>query len=515
MSGPSRRVGVMSDADALLWTIGSDPVLRSPIVAVLRLDREPSWEEVRRRVGRLTEIEPRLRARPVPPRFGHGNPAWMVEDQLDLGRHLRRVDAPPPGTVREVLDLAQVMGTAPFDPAFPLWEALLVGGLEDGAAALIVKVHHSVVDGIAGMALLIHLLDRARHPGAGEGPLHGPSEGPVHGPSEGPVSGTAVRAVTGDREPAVDGTGADGTGADGTGADGTAPTPGSPSNSRSLGGLPGDVVALAGSAVAHGLGLAQEVVRSTGHAALHPLASVETVAEHAGSLARLLAPAPTPLSPLLRGRGADRWFGLIDLDAEGLHRAARSYDSTVSEIFVGAVLGGMRQYHHAHGSTVGHLRALVPISIRTESDPAGGNRFVPARFVLAADIADPRDRMRHVAEALGAWKHNPALGETGAVTGLLNRLPPRLATLAFGSMLKGGDFVATSVPGAPFETFLAGARVTGVTAFAPTSGAAVNVALTTPASGACVGVAVDRRAVPDGELLVDCLRRGFEELGVR
>jgi len=206
--------------------------------------------------------------------------------------------------------------------------------------------------------------------------------------------------------------------------------------------------------------------------------------------------------------------GLIDLDADELHRAARSFDSTVSEVFVGALLGGMRRYHHAHGSVVGHLRALVPISIRTEGDPAGGNRFVPARFVLAADIVDPLDRMRHVAEAMGAWTHNPALTETGAVTGLLNRLPPRLATLAFGSMLKGGDFVATSVPGAPFETFLAGARVTGVTAFAPTSGAAVNVALTTPASGACVGVAVDRRAVPDGEVLVDCLRQGFEEVGV-
>jgi len=98
------------------------------------------------------------------------------------------------------------------------------------------------------------------------------------------------------------------------------------------------------------------------------------------------------------------------------------------------------------------------------------------------------------------------------VTSLLSRLPATLTTLAFGSMLKGGDFVATDVPGAPFDTYLAGAHVVGLYAFAPPSGAAVNVALVTSAGNECIGVNLDTIAVADCDTMVECIRAGFEEV---
>ena len=67
MSTRSTLVGEMSDSDAVLWTIGRDPVLRSPILAVMLLDEEPDWEMGLARVEKLTVIEPRLRARAVAP----------------------------------------------------------------------------------------------------------------------------------------------------------------------------------------------------------------------------------------------------------------------------------------------------------------------------------------------------------------------------------------------------------------------------------------------------------------
>jgi hypothetical protein len=81
---------------------------------------------------------------------------------------------------------------------------------------------------------------------------------------------------------------------------------------------------------------------------------------------------------------------------------------------------------------------------------------------------------------LGEWKHDPALGMTDALSGLLNRLPPAPTTLAFGSMLKGRDFVATSMPGPPFESYVAGGRVIGLHAFAPTSGRSPRVRVPNP-----------------------------------
>ena len=113
---------------------------------------------------------------------------------------------------------------------------------------------------------------------------------------------------------------------------------------------------------------------------------------------------------------------------------------------------------------------------------------------------------------LGEWKHDPALGMTDALSGLLKRLPRASTTLAFGSMLKGRDFVATSMPGPPFESYVAGARVIGLHAFAPTSGVAANAALLTSAGREHIGISIDTSALADGHVLVDCVRADFEEI---
>jgi diacylglycerol O-acyltransferase / wax synthase len=46
-----------------------------------------------------------------------------------------------------------------LDPARPLWEAWLLPGLPERQVGLFLRVHHSLVDGVAGMAALAALLD--------------------------------------------------------------------------------------------------------------------------------------------------------------------------------------------------------------------------------------------------------------------------------------------------------------------------------------------------------------------
>ena len=58
--------------------------------------------------------------------------------------------------------MAQIMATTGFDSELPAWEAVVVEGVDGGRAALIVKVHHALVDGVGGLAVLMHLLDRDR-----------------------------------------------------------------------------------------------------------------------------------------------------------------------------------------------------------------------------------------------------------------------------------------------------------------------------------------------------------------
>ena len=94
----------------------------------------------------------------------------------------------------------------------------------------------------------------------------------------------------------------------------------------------------------------------------------------------------------------------------------------------------------------------------------------------------------------------------------LDKVPDPVVTAMWGSMLKGVDFCITNVPGPTFETYLAGARVDRMYAFAPPSGAAVNVSLVTSADRVCIGIVVDSVAVPDSPRLATCLADGFEEV---
>ena len=67
-----RVAETMSGSDALLWTVGRDPVLRPTVVAVMALDRAPHWADVQDRVAALVDIVPRLRSRAKSRPLGRG-----------------------------------------------------------------------------------------------------------------------------------------------------------------------------------------------------------------------------------------------------------------------------------------------------------------------------------------------------------------------------------------------------------------------------------------------------------
>jgi len=87
-----------------------------------------------------------------------------------------------------------------------------------------------------------------------------------------------------------------------------------------------------------------------------------------------------------------------------------------------------------------------------------------------------------------------------------------VVSAVMGSMLKGIDTVITNVPGLPSGCYLAGSEIVREYAMAPTSGAAVNVALVSVGETACIGVSVDLGAVPDDDVLLEKLVDGFRSI---
>ncbi len=85
MSEPMRFENRMSDADALMWTIEKDPLLRSTITSVAVLDQSPDRDRLVESVDRATRLVPRLRQRVVSNPMSIAPPRWEFDPNFDIG----------------------------------------------------------------------------------------------------------------------------------------------------------------------------------------------------------------------------------------------------------------------------------------------------------------------------------------------------------------------------------------------------------------------------------------------
>ena len=446
----------MGEVDALMWAMEADPVLRSTVIALALLDGPPDRERLTARVRRSVEEIPRLHQVAVE-HFG-GTPRWVRAEEIDLGYHLRFCRRPD-WSDRGLLGLVDEIAAIPFDRSRPLWQHTVVEDLPGGGAALVVKVHHSLTDGVGGMEIAAGLLFDLE---ADEPP---PPPAPAPAVDPGPDKGRAGRVTRLAREAR-----------------------------RQLRRL---------------VALARGVVRL----ALRPSEVLRSAATAAGSALRAVSPFSGALSPLLLGRSSQRRYHEFPVALDRLRDAARMADARVNDAFLAALAGGLGRYHRRHRVSVDALRVTMPINTRAAGDDmVAGNRHAPSRFPLPVGEPDPVLRMQAIARQVTAERAEPALRFAEAFAGLLRRLPAALRLRLFGGMLKGVDVLASNVAGVTFPLYLAGARIAGLVAFGPPLGAALNVTLLSYLDRASIGVVTDTRAVPDPEVLLACLKEGFEEV---
>ncbi len=446
----------MRESDAFSWYMESDPALRATIVAVAWLDRSPDWAVLVDRLERATRLVPIFRQRPVEPPGRLATPRWTLDPEFDLTRHLQRVGTPAPHTPDTVIDMARRAAMASFDTAHPLWEFTLVEGLTGGGAALVMKLHHSLTDGIGGMQLLLSLFDTSSDPPR-QGALPEAPDETTGGTSE-LVSASALH------------------------------------QSRMIGGFVRR--------------RATTALPSLWRSGRHPVRSARDVIETMCSVARTVAPVSHTLSPIMTGRGLGRRLAMLEVDLDDLKRASAVGGGSVNDGFMAAITAGFRRYHEHHGQSVDELRVTLPISVRRPDDPAAGNRITLARFTVPVGLADPMARIKAIGERCRRARHERSVSSANTIAGALNLLPPQVV----GSMLKHVDFLASNVPGIAFPVYLAGARMTAYVPFGPTLGASANITLLSYDGTCGIGVTVDTAAVPDVGVFMACLAEGFEEV---
>ncbi|XVV06301.1 WS/DGAT/MGAT family O-acyltransferase [Actinosynnema sp. CA-248983] len=149
----------MSAVDAGFY-FAEDPDVPMHVGSVLVFEGPaPSYGDVVRLfAGKLGEV-PRYRQRVRASPFHVGRPVWVDDEHFRLLHHVRRAVVPAPGADDQLRDVAGRLFERGLDLGRPLWEAWFVEGLEGGRWAVVCKVHHCLVDGVAGMGLMQVLLD--------------------------------------------------------------------------------------------------------------------------------------------------------------------------------------------------------------------------------------------------------------------------------------------------------------------------------------------------------------------
>jgi WS/DGAT/MGAT family acyltransferase len=471
----------MGAFDAVMWGIERDPLLRSPIVAMVTLDSDPDFEKLKDRIDRISRVVPRMRHRVVAGTYSVVTPRWEVDPNFDLDFHVRKVSVAGHGKgLRPALVVAEALAARDFDRYRPLWEFVLITGIDDTpeegaepvvdpnhagpvAAALIVKLHHSVTDGVGGMQIAGALFDLDAE-GESEEDL-----GPMPPEPDGKVLNRIERLVNGVQHEA----------------------------SYQLD--------QAGRIASKAQAMAISTVKN-------PIAAATGAAAFVGSALTLMVPASVPKSTVTSGRSLASRFETLRYPIADLKAVSRASGTSLNSVFMAAVAGGLGAYHRRHGAPTPELRVNMPINLRNPNDSAmGGNRWVPARFLMPTDIADPAARLAAVHKVVTNMRDQPALPLVEPVTRALTRLPAPLTTIAAGGMMKGMDVAATNVPGAPFDVYIAGGKALDTFVFAPKSGAPVNVGLLSYGDHVDIGINLDTRAIPDADVFVECLDAAFKE----
>lgn len=446
----------MRASDAFTWYLERDPVLRSTVVAVAWLDRSPDWPVLVARLEQATRQEPTFRQRVMDLPGRMSPPRWTDVDDFDLSWHLSRVAAPSPGDESVVMDLARREAMTGFDRAHPLWRFTLVEGIDGSRAALVMKIHHALTDGLGGIQLALLLLDNDRNPGR-------PSEM---------------------ARPPVE------------------------SQPSSLGLLAEQVGWRATRSARYLSRRARSVLPDVVAAVRRPVRTVSSTAGEVASIARTVAPVCQTMSPLMTGRSLRRHLGSLTVPLEDLKQASALAGGSVNDGFLASVAAGLRIYHQRHGVRVDRLRVTMPISLRTERDRPGGNRITLMRFAVPVGEPDPARRVAGMRQASWRTRHEASLPLTDVIAGALNLLP----SVLIASMLRNVDFLVSDVPGFDRPVYLAGAEVERYEAFGPTTGTAVNVTLISYNGRCHVGLNIDTAAVPDPLVLLECMRSGFDEV---
>ncbi|MGX9791140.1 wax ester/triacylglycerol synthase family O-acyltransferase [Mycobacterium sp. MMS18-G62] len=406
--------------------------------------------------------DPRLRRYPHRGMETGGLWAWKEADQVDLRQHCLRRTLERGEGPKGLWRLVSRLHAEPLDRSRPMWMSYLIDGLDDGRFAVYLKIHHTVVDGVAGLQMITQAL------------------------STDPQCRSMPTFFTHSAPPA-------------------------PSKRSGLR-IPNPVWmirSMLGTA-ASSLALAERVV--TGEAADLMAGLV---------LDTDVLPLGAPFTRFNGRLGHERTVAAGSWDKSRIRAVQRAAGVTGNDAVTAVVAGVLRRWMlDRHELPERSLVAICPITVRGRNELPGegdGNRFGAWLCPLGTDLDDPAERLNLIHRSMSEGKHQVAnRGSAASMLLLATSIAPTVLfpMLPFVPKARTGyNLPISSVPGPASELYWNGSHVDEIyPVSAVYDGQGLNVTTFSYADHIGIGYVAGSDVVPDIDTLISLTEESLTEL---
>jgi diacylglycerol O-acyltransferase len=418
----------------------------------------PAFEDLRAMVAGKLEIVPRYRqkVRFVP--LGAGPPVWIEDPHFSLEYHLRHTALPEPGSEEQLRQMAARVFSQHLDRNKPLWELWMVEGFNDGRWALLSKVHHCMVDGVAATDLMSVMFSDTTSTAATRRWAPPPEPSGLE---------VLVQTLAHRASPA------------------------------------GQLESLRGA-----LRAPRETLRSIGEAARATVAATPSM-------------RPVAASSLIGPIGPHRRWSWADVRLSDVKAVRASLGGTVNDVVLTLITNGFSELLRSRGEQLPAdrvIRTMVPVSVRRRGERGVYNNRVSAVFAgLPVGLGDPVARLEAIRAEMDGVKQSKQAVAGDVLTSLSGFAPPLL--LALGSRLVTASprlnmhTATTNVPGPQQPVQTLGRRMLASYPFVPVVGSIrIVVAIFSYDGGLYFGVTGDYDGAPDIEVLTSGIASGMNDL---
>lgn len=385
--------------------------------------------------------------------------AWETVEP-DMAYHVHHIALPAPGSTQQFHETVSFLNTGLLDRGHPLWECYIIDGIENGRIAVMIKVHHSLIDGEGGLRAMRNFMSDSPRSKRLAGPWMAPER--ADKPRRSRPSVSQVERLQG--------------------------------MLKGLTKIPGDVIGVGRDIVDLG---AQSLNLKSRMASL-PFTAKRTIFNNTA-------------------KSAARAYANIELPLDGVKAVAKKTNTSVNDVVMTIIDDALHDYLDEHQAPTDEpLVAFMPISLRDESGGGGGNQVAAELIQMGAPEASLTERLRQINASTKKAKEKGRGMQTTSRQAYTLMLASSLTlsdTLPGFGKAPSANLVISNMKGPTEQLYLAGAPMVafhGLPILPP--GAGLNVTFASVNTSICLAVGAAPEAVHNPSRLAALIEAALRQL---